>query len=115
MDDSLLPVSSRFEPEWLEIFIVLGAIFLVSLCMFFWVAYLRKPKKRRRIYREHHQRPGERPEEHPEPDAPDARETAGKRRRRHRRERRSLNPTLSETGGLPPRRETEDRNPPDAA
>jgi hypothetical protein len=74
MDD--LPSLKSLPPEWVDLFVVLAAIFLLVLCIFFWALLIRKRKgTRRRI------------------------------RRRHHREHRPANPTLAQGGGLPPVRE----------
>jgi hypothetical protein len=79
MDD--LPAMKSLDPEWLDLFVVLAAIFLLVLGIFFWALLIRKRKgTRRRI------------------------------RRRHHRKQRPANPTLAQTGGLPPVRE--EKNPP---
>jgi hypothetical protein len=109
-DNSLLPVNTSFEPGWLGILVVFGAILLVSLCMFFWVVYIRKPSRRRRKYRRH--RADDR--EELKAGADDIKPLVDKHHRRHRHERRPLNPTLAQTGGLPPRREPDGQTPPDA-
>ncbi|HTA95667.1 MAG TPA: hypothetical protein VK769_06045 [Verrucomicrobiae bacterium] len=73
MDDISL---RSLPPEWVDLFVVLAAIFLLVLGIFFWALLIRKRKgTRRRI------------------------------RRRHHRERHPANPTLAQTGGLPPIRE----------
>ncbi|HTV61398.1 MAG TPA: hypothetical protein VMH30_02390 [Verrucomicrobiae bacterium] len=110
MDDALMPAATRFDPQWLEIFIVIGAIFLVCLGTFFWAAFIRKPKNRRRKYRQHHK--GYR--EKLKTGADGIMTLVDKRRRRHWRIHRPQNPTLAQTGGLPPRRESNGQTPPDA-
>jgi len=76
--DNGLPAVGRFSTEWVELFILFGAIALVVLLAFFWAIFFRKSGKRRRIHR-------------------------------HRRHC-SLNPTLAESGGLPPVREEEKKS-----
>ncbi len=110
MDDSVMPASTHFDPMWVEIFIVLGAMLLVGLGTFFWAAFIRRPKKRRRKYSGHHKGHGERLKT----GAEGIMNLVEKRRRSHRHMHRPRNPTLAETGGLPPRRESEGQTPPDA-
>jgi hypothetical protein len=74
MDDGL-PAIGRFSPEWVDFFVVFGAIGLVVLVTFIWALFIRKNRTRRR--------------------------------KEHRRRHRPFNPTLAETGGLPPVREEE--------
>jgi hypothetical protein len=76
MDDEL-PAIGSLSPEWLDFFIVMGAIGLVLLGAFFWAILFRKNGKRQV--------------------------------RRRKRKHRSLNPTLADSGGLPPVRE--EKNP----
>jgi len=71
--DNPLPAVGQFSAEWVDFFVVFGAIGLVALLTFIWALFFRKNGKRKR--------------------------------KSHRRHRRQLNPTLAETGGLPPTRE----------
>jgi hypothetical protein len=95
MDDGL-PTVGRFSPEWLDFLIVLGAIAFVLLLAFFWALFIRKRKGTRRRKRRHRRE--------------NLREQIGgikkflHERHRHREHRRP-NPTLAQTGGLPPLRE----------
>ena len=74
MNNDLPPVGN-FSPAWVDFFIVLGVIALVTIGAFIWAVVFHNNAKPRR-----------------------------KRRRRHRRQ---INPTLAQTGGLPPVREEE--------
>jgi hypothetical protein len=69
---------AAFEPlpQWLNFLAMAGAILLVAFASFLWYVLF------------HQKRPSHRKHHH-----------------RQRRERRKLNPTLAETGGLPPVRE----------
>lgn len=76
-----------------EYLIYLGAIILVTVIVALWIAASRQPLERHR--REHHQHSLRRW----------LRRAFGRshaRKRRRRREHRKRNPTLAETGGLPP-------------
>jgi hypothetical protein len=88
-----------------EFFAIFGALSLVILLVLYWAIAIRKPH--RRHHRHHHHR------HHSHhwgmnPDAPleeedEAEEKRGhKRHRRRRHEHLPRNPTLAETGGLPP-------------
>jgi len=111
MDDSL-PSAGHFDVAWLEIFILLGAILLVVIGLFIWAAYIRKAKRRKRKYRE----PQGNYREQLEDGAAGIKTYLKKRHRHRRRGHHHQNPTLSETGGLPPRRPPDDETPsPDAA
>jgi type VI protein secretion system component VasK len=85
--------------------LLLGAIALVVLAVLIWAVYFRK-RRRRRIRASHHHS-GSHRESTPsaQQDAP-ARVEPHKRhrRRKRRRDHRPRNPTLAETGGLPPLR-----------
>jgi FtsZ-interacting cell division protein ZipA len=91
-----------------ELLILLGAVGAVTLVLVLWAAYWRKrPRSRRRHHHHHHHRsenqidsPAVTEEMEPE----DADEKRYRRKRRRRREHRPRNPTLAETGGLPPLR-----------
>ena len=94
--------------------IVLAAIGVLVVCIVGLVVYFSKPRRRHHRHRHHHHRHHhERQEEQqPSPDSAsdstaDTGEEEPSRRhrrkwRRRRREHRPLNPTLAETGGLPP-------------
>jgi hypothetical protein len=110
--DNSLPSVGRLDAGWVEIFILLGAILLVVIGLFIWAGFIRKTKKRKRKYREHQGNYRERLEE----GATGIKTYLEKSHRHRRREHRHPNPTLSETGGLPPRRPPDDETPsPDAA
>ncbi len=106
-DTDVIVGSWRFmDPYARGGFIVIGAIGCVTLLILFWAMFFRKNGRRRRHHSHHH-----RHEQEPAPvaapavannlDAPPPPERH--HRRRHRRHRhRSRNPTLAETGGLPP-------------
>jgi hypothetical protein len=82
------------SPSQHEITIVLGAAAIVAALAVFWAVFIRKPEKegsRRYVY------PSNRGPSSSNSDGSFSREKKKKRRRRRRR-----NPTLAETGGLPP-------------
>ena len=91
-----------------ELLLLLGALALVTLLVVLWAVYLRK-RPREHSHRHHHHR------HHSHDDIesvstsvngdPDSTgEKRYRRKRRRRREHRPRNPTLAETGGLPPLR-----------
>ncbi|HEY1717636.1 MAG TPA: hypothetical protein VGH42_04980 [Verrucomicrobiae bacterium] len=86
MNNNVSPFVSLPSAGWEDFLIVMGAIVLVALMAFIWIAF--SPKKRTHLHRHH-------------------RRHHGKSRKKRRRERRKLNPTLAETGGLPPIRQEE--------
>lgn len=94
--------------EWL---IILGAIGLVTLLALVWAAFFRK-RNRRAHSRHHHHHPRHSSESSEAPGAStEADDAVPREKRRHRRRShhrpRPLNPTLAETGGLPPIRPEE--------
>lgn len=92
------------NPATREGIIIFGALGLVTLLIVLWAIFLRKPRRRRRSHHHSHQRSSEptvSPEASAEETAP-APPQKDLKRRRGRRRYRSRNPTLAETGGLPP-------------
>jgi len=73
-----------------EVLFLLLAIALVAALLFIWAAYIRKPKRRRSASNEI------------ATPLPLLKKSRGRRRSRKTRRR---NPTLAETGGLPPRKQ----------
>jgi hypothetical protein len=73
-----LPSVGTFSPAWVDFFIVFGVVALVALLTFIWAIVFHSNGPRRH-----------------------------KKKHRHRRKHRSLNPTLAQSGGLPPVREEE--------
>ena len=101
---------SRLSPTGREIVAITGAVVLVTSLAMAWAAFIRKRAAT----------PGRQLSSHSSNDSArraDSREGQGagsesqgrRRRRRRRREHRPRNPTLAETGGLPPPR---GENPP---
>jgi type VI protein secretion system component VasK len=94
----------KLGPSFRNYLAICGAIALVTLLAVLWAVYLRK-RKRRHSRRPHSndRREGAPPAQQDQQGEP----AAGKRRRwrRRRRDHRPRNPTLAETGGLPPLRE----------
>lgn len=92
-----------------ELLLLLGAVALVTLLIVLWAVYLRKrPGDRSHRHRHrHHHHPSSAESDSLSANNGDPEETSEKRyrRKRHRRrEHRPRNPTLAETGGLPPMR-----------
>lgn len=102
-----------------ESFFVFGAVAAVILALIVGAVFYYRSRRRRRRHHRHHHHHHHHHEEHDhprssdaEPDLDDTPEDAGesgsgevrhrRRRRRRRREHRPRNPTLAETGGLPP-------------
>ncbi len=97
-----------------ELLMVLGAVAVVTLLLFIWAAYFRKRPHRHSHHHHHHH--SDDAEEASNSDSAVDSEWLGsgdrryRRKRRRRREHRPRNPTLAETGGLPPVRS---ERPPD--
>jgi len=73
-----LPVMHQMTPAWVDFFIMASAIVLVAIGALIWTFFLRKPGRRRRRHKS-----------------------------RHHHEHRLPNPTLAQSGGLPPVRPEE--------
>jgi hypothetical protein len=120
--DDILPTDVVPESwHWMglslkEILTVIGAAAAVTLLLVLWAVYVRKGPGRRSHHHHHHH--------HPEPADPSSlsasqedaevegtAEKRYRRKRRKRREHRPRNPTLAETGGLPPLRSEPPRDP----
>ncbi len=107
MDTRAVLASWRLsDPAMRERLMVFGAMGLVTLLVVLWAIFLRK--KRRKHHSHHHEhhhssRPAEAPEAAKEASASSSPEKR-RRWRRSRRRHRPRNPTLAETGGLPPLR-----------
>lgn len=80
--------------------VMLGAMAVVAAALLIWAAYFRK--RRRHSHHHHHHHHSSTPASGPVPNATESISNQHKRRRRRRREHRPRNPTLAETGGLPP-------------
>ncbi len=106
-------------PGMIQTLIVLGVILLVVVVVFAWVAMRNSPghsSKRRHRHHRHHHHHGQHPHEagteaavapggtEPEEEFEEEPRMDGKPRRRIRRRHRPRNPTLAQTGGLPPKR-----------
>jgi len=94
----------RSDPAVLERILIFGAIGLVTLLLVLWAVFIRKRRRRRRSHHHTHHHSSssaESPQPAGEENSPPAEEKRRRHRRSHRRHRRR-NPTLAETGGLPP-------------
>lgn len=91
-----------------EMFVLFTAIAILTSVLVIWAVYLRKKRhSHHRHHHHHHSQPGG-SVENPATTDPSA-EGKPRRRRRRRRDHRPMNPTLAQTGGLPPIRQ--ERNP----
>jgi FtsZ-interacting cell division protein ZipA len=104
MDTDSISVSNQMSPGVMNILIMLGILALVSLIAFFWAFAVRRRKDRiRKHHHHHHHRKGYR--EQLQQNVGGLKELF-QQHRHHHRQHRSPNPTLAQTGGLPPIRET---------
>jgi len=102
MNDGALPVANQMSAGWFDFFILLGVIVLVSLATLLWALFIRKRKTPHRRHRHHHSSYRERLRKN----AAEIKQLVQPRQRKHG-EHHPLNPTLAETGGLPPIRDEE--------
>jgi uncharacterized membrane protein YbhN (UPF0104 family) len=89
-----------FGPLLTDIILILGAIVLVTVILLYWAAYIRKPKRNGSSSgsKAYSAKVSSRTAEVEIVETP-----SGRRKwRRRRRDHRPRNPTLAETGGLPP-------------
>jgi FtsZ-interacting cell division protein ZipA len=95
-----------------EVLVVVAAILLVSLVVFLWMFFSHKRRQRHARHHGDTQSPSWSKTADSQP--ADEAMTVPRRRkwRRHRREHRPRNPTLAETGGLPPIRQDRPPQPP---
>jgi FtsZ-interacting cell division protein ZipA len=109
-----LPMPGPVSPAMRETLIVIGAVLLLAVGLLLWasVAYKRR-RRRSSSHRQHHERKlaGNASAENAE----EERSSHSHRRRKRRREHRPRNPTLAETGGLPPIRPEGSSNPPQSS
>jgi len=92
------------DPATLERVYIFGAISLITLLLLLWAMFLRKKRRRRREHHHAHRHASESTEAPETSKAETTLVTPEKRRHRRRsgRRHRPRNPTLAETGGLPP-------------
>jgi hypothetical protein len=101
----LAPGWQRTKVSHHEYLWVIGAILIVTTLVMLWAALVRKKKRRRKYKYPHVEEKVEQKGGNPDASAhPNKTESRPRRRRRSRRSERR-NPTLAETGGLPPVRD----------
>ncbi len=103
VDDVLATWRSMHTPA-LGALILICAVSFVSLLALVWAAFFRKTKRRRHSHHRSHRHSSAHADsvEAPSGDAAESAPREHPRRRRFRRRHHSRNPTLAETGGLPP-------------
>jgi len=87
-----------------DVLIILGAVFCVTLLALVWAIFLRRQTRRRHSHHRarHHSPQSAHPSASPTDDAVTLPPLERRKRRHRSRDHRPLNPTLAETGGLPP-------------
>jgi len=98
-----------------EVLLLLGAVAVVTLVLLLWAVYLRKRPRQHLHHHHHHQHRHHSEEESAGLNSTDSGSGNGekryRRKRRRRLEHRPRNPTLAETGGLPPLRTEQPPDP----
>lgn len=102
----------RQTPAMRERLVVLGSLLAVALAVAL-LALMLHGRRRRRPRHRHHRHHRSAADAAPEGESVESKGFLRRRRRRRRREHRRLNPTLAETGGLPPIRPDEPPPPTD--
>jgi hypothetical protein len=105
MDYDLLPAIGPMSPAWRDFFVMLGVMVFIIAGALIWAIFLRR-KRRRRAHHFHHRRHRTSYREQLRKGATGIKQYVQERRRRHR-VRYPVNPTLAQTGGLPPVRPEE--------
>ncbi len=101
-----ISIANKMPPEATDVLIVLGAIVLVALIVFFCVLSFRKDGGKVR-HKHHHRRHQKSYREQFQKTTSGIKELIKQHRRRRHREHRPINPTLAQTGGLPPIRKAD--------
>lgn len=98
-----IPVDTGVDPAWRDWLIVAGVLMVLTGALLVWATFIRKKpaRRKRRHHHHHHHRHSESGNASAQTVSASHREGRSRRRRR-RREHRPRNPTLAETGGLPP-------------
>lgn len=109
-DDEGLPGLSRLTPAVQDGLILMGAFLFVIGAFLFWILVIRK--KKRRTSNRHRHRHRKSAIKTAVAGVSEIKQLIRERQRRRRREHRPRNPTLAETGGLPPPRVGNDSGPP---
>ena len=91
----------KMEPGTREGLVVFGALVLVILAVVLWAIYFRKPPKRHH-HHYHRKRSHGSVDSNGTEILDDSLSPKHQKKRKRRREHRPRNPTLAETGGLPP-------------
>ena len=111
--DDFWPDTGPLSPEMRERTLILGSILLVTAALLLWAAFFRKPKRPHHRHSWGSQRDPIQGTKAIVAEAEHHRHSGRHRHHRRRRQQhRPRNPTLAETGGLPPYHIQEPPNPP---
>jgi type VI protein secretion system component VasK len=103
--DDPFPEVGAMKPLLRDALILVATLSVIAVTALIWAVYVRKRKRRHKHHHHHHN-----PNRYGQIQTDDASAAADgsqmfhKRKGRRRREHRPRNPTLAETGGLPPAR-----------
>jgi hypothetical protein len=111
-DEDALPGLGPLTPAVKETLIILGALLIVIGGVLFWALVLRRRK--RRSSDRHRRRHRKSAVKSAAAGVSEIKQLIRERQRRRHREHRPRNPTLAETGGLPPSRSAAESGPPAA-
>jgi len=105
--DDPMPVAGRMTPATFSVLVLLGVLLVVVVLVVIWAVYIRKRRRRdassRRHRHRHHRRHSARRAAAAFTEIKEYIQQKQRRRRGHR----PRNPTLAQTGGLPPLRPDE--------
>ena len=88
-----------------QLALVVGAVFVVGFVIFLWAGFIRKPRRRKLSHHHASDYSGDGSSARDKRRSPFSHLFRKKRHKRHHSRERPLNPTLSQIGGLPPRRD----------
>jgi len=107
------PVAKSTGLVFMNILAILATGVALGLVLLLWARFYVRKRKPRRHHRHHDQRAESMPASIPDGDDEiPAQDGHRHRKRRRRRDHRPRNPTLGETGGLPPPKAEPSSNPP---
>jgi hypothetical protein len=99
------------SPRLQEVLAVSGTLFAAIVVAAVGAILYSKKKKRRRRYHHHHRRPEGEAAANAQTENSGASREGRRREKRRRRSERPMNPTLAQTGGLPPVRDNKPHLP----
>ena len=112
MNENVLPNGTGLSPAWIDSLIVVGAVLLVALAVLIWAIVFHKRGTKRQHRHHHHRRHGSFREDFKKTTAGIKEIIQQRQHHQHRHKHHPVNPTLAQTGGLPPIREDSKPPPP---